>query len=170
MFLRFLTLLLAAFALAGCILQSDAPLFAETDGVAALKPLGETFVTYNLVNGQWQAEKERAVFKPVGQHYEVPGDSSGTVSVTFVALEKNAWVMQAAEASKPAAYIIARRDGNALLLQVPVCEELKKDPTYAKRFRFDRDDCFAPAGFSIADFRTLAKALPPSRIKMEAAP
>lgn len=169
MFFRFLTVLLsAAVLLAGCVLQSEAPLFADRDGVAALAPLGSTFVTWNQVDGAWQAEKDRVVFTAVGNHYEVPGDDGEVVSVTFVALENDTWVMQAAEPDKPAAYLIARRDGKALLLQVPECLDLKNHQAYARRLRFDRDDCFAPADFKREEFTALAGVLPPAKVKLEA--
>lgn len=166
MFLRFLVLLLSSLALSGCILQSEQPLFAEKDAVLALKPLGNTFATYNLVDGQWQEEKDRVTFNAKGKHYEAMGDDGKVTIITFVALDGNSWVMQAAEAGKPAVYVIARREGKALLLQAPACEDLKKSEVTAKRLRFEKDDCFAPADFKLAEFTALATALPPAKMKL----
>ena len=169
MFLRFFTVLLSLLALSACVLQSEKPLFPEADGVAALQPLGTTFVPFNLVDGQWQAEKDRASFASVGKHYEVKGDDGKTTSVLFVPLGQNSWLMQASEDGKNAAYLIARRDGKALLLQALFCEDLKKDAASTKRLRFDRDDCFVPADFKLAEFKALASNAPPAKMKLEAA-
>lgn len=168
MFLRFFILLLSAFALSGCVLQSEQPLFAEKDGVPALKALGSTFATYNLVDGQWQAEKDRVTFTAKGKHYEAVGDDGKVTVITFVALEKSAWVMQASEEGKPALYLIARRDGTALLLQAAACEDLKKDAKVAARLRYDKDDCFAPSDFKLSEFKALAKGLAPAKLKLVA--
>ncbi len=167
MLLRFLTVLLSVFTLAGCVLQSEEPLFKDDDGVAALQHLGLTFATHNLVDGKWQQEKDGITFTRKGKHYEALTDGD-MVSVTFVALENSTWVMQVDEPDKPSAYLLARQDGDALLLQTLLCEDLKSNAAAAKRLRFAGDDCFAPNDFSLAEFKALEKSAAPAKMKLVA--
>ncbi|MCA0434057.1 MAG: hypothetical protein LCH46_12430 [Proteobacteria bacterium] len=168
--LRGFALAVALLMLAGCVLQASPPLFAEKQGEMVFKGQGTQFVSYSLNRDTkaWEKDDEPMVFNAVGKHYESP-TKSGVTSLSFIALQKGWWVVQGAEDGGPSGYMLAQRQGKAMLLYPLMCTNLKKVQAIAPKVRFEGDDCFAGKDFGLATFRAMIKSLPPAALKIEPA-
>ena len=142
--------------LAGCVLQSEKPNFKDSEGVDLPAEFVTTFVTENFLDGAWKAEEGSISFAASGQHYVATNEKAETIDVLFVALGKDAWVMQAAEKDKPSAYVMVEAKDDTLLLRPLFCDDLKKQATSAKLVRFEGSDCFLKAHAGMDVFKTLA--------------
>lgn len=160
-----LSSLLLPLLLSGCVLQSDKPLFTETDGVAALEPLGTELVSYSRNEGDWKREDDPVTLVLADHHY-VDATKPTEAQFLFVALGGEAYVMEAKEEGKPAVYALARRDGKAMLVYPLMCDVLKKDAV--PHVRFQGDDCFTEQGFGVAEFKNLLARAGEARIKLAA--
>jgi hypothetical protein len=148
-----------AFLLAGCVLQSGKPNFKDSEGAVLPAGFVTTFVTENFTNGAWKAEEGSISFAASGKHYVAKNEKAETIDVMFVALGKDAWVIQAAEKDKPSAYVMVEAKDDTLLLRPLFCDDLKKQEASAKLVRFEGSDCFLKGHVGVDVFKTLgAKA------------
>ena len=152
--MRKILVLIIAPLLGACVLQSETPLVSESQGVLALAGLGPAFDSYSQHNATWDKDDETITLTAEGQHYVV-SDGKDKLIATFATIAGDAFVMQAQEQDKPAAYVLATRDGATLLLAPISCSALKEAASFDALVRFDGDDCFAKPG---ADAAALFKA------------
>ena len=164
---RFLICLGMGFLLAGCVLQSHQPLFAESDGAMLPENLGTTFVMENLDKDMWNKEEGTLTLRPVGQHYMATDEKKkDEITAMFIPLDKNWWVMQAQAKDQSSVYILAEYDGDALLLRPLLCDNLKKQPAAAAEISFESDDCYLKGGEGIAYFKSLVASADPAKMRM----
>jgi hypothetical protein len=158
--------------LSGCVLESQTPLFGDTQGVLALKALGNEFTMETFADGKWKAEEGKAVFTPEGRHYMITTpDGKEPIEVLLVPLEGNLFVGQARESrEKPFQYLIADVGQAEVLLSLLSCDELKALGTFADDIGFDGGDCSFARVPDLALFQTLAKAIGPAKSRLRPAP
>ena len=153
--------------LTGCVLQSHEPLFSESDGAPLPEALGKHFVMENFDDGAWAKEEGSITLKAVGHHYVATDEAKkDEIAALFVPLDKNWWVMQAQEKDKPSVYILAKAEGDTLLLNPLTCEDLKLKPTAAAEISFEGDDCYLKGGQSIDYFKALMAAAKPAQMRL----
>jgi hypothetical protein len=158
--------------LSGCVLESQTPLFGDTQGVLALKTLGNAFTMETFADGKWKAEEGKAVFTPEGRHYMVTTpDGKEPIEVLLVPLEGNRFVGQARESrEKPFQYLIAEVGRAEVLMTLLSCDELKALGTFANDIGFDGGDCTFAAVPDLALFQKMAKAIAPAKSRLRPAP
>ena len=155
-----------AFLLAGCVLQSEKPNFKDSEGVALPAEFVTSFVTENFTNGAWTAEKGSISFAASGQHYVAKNEKSETIDVLFVALGKDAWVMQATEEDKPSAYVMVEAKDDTLLLRPLFCDDVKKQKAAMSLVRFETSDCFLTGSVVVDVFRTLGADVGDAKMRL----
>ena len=164
---RLLIFISMGFLLAGCVLQSRAPLFSEGDGALLPHALGTSFVMENLDKDMWNKEEGTLTLSPTGHHYIATDEKKkDEIEALFVPLDENWWVMQAQEKGKPSVYILAQLDGNALLLHPLYCDDLKKQTTAAAEISFEGEDCYLKGGQGVAYFKALVPCVEPAKMRM----
>jgi hypothetical protein len=158
--------------LSGCVLESQAPLFGDTQGVLALNAMGTEFTMESFADGKWKVEEGKAVFTPDGRHYMVTTpDGKEPIEVLLVPLEGNRFVGQARESSeKPFLYLIAEVGQVEVLLSLLSCDELKALGTFAEDINFDGGDCTFAGVPDLALFQRLAKAIGPAKSRLRPVP
>ena len=151
----------------GCILQSPKPLFSENEGRPVLKQFGTSFVTFNRESGEWKKQDDVVKFMAVGNHYVVQ-DKSGDINVLFAQLNDQWWVMQTNETGKAATYLLAKFEGNALVLNILSCKVLKTMKSMKDAISFKGDDCTANERMTKDKFVELTKSPEAALLKIEA--
>jgi hypothetical protein len=171
-FRRILASLTLCLLLSGCVLESQTPLFGDTQGVLALKDLGNEFTMESFADGKWKAEEGKAVFTPAGRHYMVTTpDGKEPIEVLLVPMEGNRFVGQAREnREKPFQYLIADVGQGEVLLSLLSCDELKELGTFADDIAFDGGDCTLAGVPDLALFQRMAKAIAPAKSRLRPAP
>jgi hypothetical protein len=154
--------------LSGCVLESQTPLFGDTQGVLALKALGHEFIMETFADGKWKAEEGKAVFAPEGRHYMLTApDEKEPIEVLLVPLAGNLFVGQARESrEKPFLYLIADVGKEEISLSLLSCDELKALGTFADDLRFSGGDCTFAGVPDLALFQKLAKAIGPAKSRL----
>lgn len=172
---KILTTLAAALLLAGCVLQAKPPLFAESDGVAALGDKAITFDGYELRDGAWRKTNVNdppLVFTPAGHGYGIEEQgkgrpASGKVTALFIPLKDGWLAFQIVEGSKPAIYSLAKLDGREVLVVPIMCSDLKTLDAAKGAVAFDGNNCTAK---TVTDGRaflqSLAAVLPSPKMKL----
>ena len=155
--------------LCGCVLQSTAPIFAESDGKLILQPFGKQFATFDRDGGKWKKQSDIVKFDAQGNHYLIH-DKTGDIHVLFAALKGPWWVMQAQEQDKPYDYLLARFEGKALVLNTLSCKVLKKNKSMKDAVTFKGEDCTATVGMTKDKFVELTKSPEPATLKVEPSP
>lgn len=165
---RLFILLLTLTALTACVLQSPQPLFAEKQGVPALKGLGTRFSTEAFTDGAWKAEEGVITFTAEGQHYIASNaKDKATVPMLFVKLGGARYVLQAREGTdKPVIYLIAEVKDRHVLLQPLFCDELKKLPKADETATFENMDCTVKGTPGTSTFATLASQIAPAKLRL----
>lgn len=140
---RFLFATAGSLLLSGCVLQSPAPLFGDTQGAPALQALGKTFTMESFTDGKWQVEEGLAVLIPMGRHYLMSNpDGKPPTEVLFVPLDGSRFAVQARESrEKPFVYLVAEIGKGEVLLTLLDCDELKKAGKFGDDITFDGGDC-----------------------------
>ena len=124
--LRLALAVLLSVLLAGCILETERPLFKEEDGALALGRKASAYGAWNKVNGTWQEAKTEAghlTLNPEGRHYRieiVDAASKDTTQeqmrVLFVPLAQKKFVLQAEADGENPVYAIGELVGRDLLI------------------------------------------------------
>lgn len=127
--------------LGGCVLQSRAPRFGDSDAVLALGATGGLARMSNWRDGKWVPEDESAEIKITGMHYEA-ATASAWVSLHFVPLEGAWFVVQGSDRANPAAYMLAEVKQQTAELRPLACGDLKTNASAAASISFEGDDCF----------------------------
>jgi hypothetical protein len=158
--------------LSGCVLESQTPLFGDTQGVLALNAIGTEFTMESFADGKWKVEEGKAVFTPEGRHYLVTTpDGKEPIEVLLVPLEGNRFVGQARESrEKPFLYLIADVGQEEVLLSLLSCDELKALGTFAGDIGFSGGDCSFAGAPDLALFQRMAKAIAPAKSRIRPAP
>jgi hypothetical protein len=139
-----------ALALSGCILQSRLPLFGDGDAKLLLADYAN-LVTFEKTSGDWVKAKDQIVFVAQGAHYTATLDKT-ELDIRFVPIKDSWWVLQAEEASKPAAYLLVEARPAEILFYPIACKTLKDSGSFEKAIEFVDSDCFIKPD---ADFRSL---------------
>ena len=167
MLTRFLIFISMGFLLAGCVLQSREPVFSENDGSPLPANLGNHFVMENFDDGAWAKEEGSITLKAIGHHYVATDEAKkDEIAALFVPLDKNWWVMQAQEKDKPSVYILAKAEGNTLLLNLLTCEDLKLKPSAAVEISIEGDDCYLKGRQGIDYFKALMASATPAKMRL----
>jgi hypothetical protein len=148
MWTRYPMIAVMALALSGCMIESPAPLFSDAD--VTVNPVSGKLAMFRFEKNTWVREKDEIMLEPEGRHFIVR-DGANTIALTFVALEENWWVVQAAEDKKPAQYALFH-DGreHGLVYNLP-CKDMKVTPA-AQHLDFSNDDCTIKAGTDAKPF------------------
>ncbi|HEY4995781.1 MAG TPA: hypothetical protein VII21_05755 [Aestuariivirga sp.] len=155
--------------LCGCVLQSKAPIFAESDGKLILQPFGNQFATFDRDGGKWKKQADIVKFDAEGNHYLIH-DKSGDIHVLFAALKGPWWVMQEQDPDKTYNYLLARIEGKALLLTYLDCKILKTNKSLSDAITFKDDDCTANERMTKDRFVELTKSPEHALLKIEPLP
>lgn len=171
-FRRFLMAMAGSLLLSGCVLQSQSPLFGDTQGVPALEALGTSFTMESLADGKWQVEEGRAEFTPVGRHYSMSNpDGKPPIEVLFVPLDGRRFAVQAREGKdKPFVYLVAEVGKTEVLLTLLACDDLKKAGKFGDDITFDGDECSFAGTPGLPLFLALADAAGPAKSRLRPAP
>src|SRR5438874_510331 len=152
---RILTAFILTLFLSACVLQSEVPVIAASDGEPLLKDYGLHFANYSMENGAWKKEQDSITFIIEGTHYTAKtGDSS--LDITFQNISGAWWAMQAVEKDKGATYLLVEAKPSELLVYPAACEPLKKSGKFGQFIDFKDDDCFVKSG---ANAKEMFKAL-----------
>lgn len=144
-----------ALALCGCVLQSRAPIFNDSQSELVLGGQGGLTRTASFVKGQWEDEKEQLPIAVEGKHYVVRDKTA--VIVNFIPLSGTRYVMQVRENDGPAAYLLAEVTGKIAEARSLACTDLKKNAALAEAVDYQGDDCFIRPGTDAKKlFTTLA--------------
>ena len=153
--------------LCGCMLQSTEPLFSDAEGKPLLKSYGENFVTYTMVKGKWEKEKDQIKFAPADNHYIVHSEKSD-IAVLFVPLNDKWWVMQASEQGQSSTYLLAQAQAKSVMFYFLACKDLKAMSGIEGAITFDKKDCTATSKMTKIKFLELTKHTGAGEMKIEA--
>lgn len=154
---KYVFVLLIAFALPGCVLQSATPLFTDDQAELVLGAADTTMKTFSWKNGAWTEEMEPLALRVEGRHY-VATDKGQAVNIAFVSLGGGWHAIQVTEGQKPAAYMLAKAADGGAILHVLACADLKKKPGFGTSITYMGDDCTARPGVDgISLFKELSK-------------
>jgi hypothetical protein len=145
MLLRVIAVLGMCLALAGCILQSKEPLFAETEGELLLAGYGSRFAAWSREDGAWRDDEETVTFVPAGRHYAA-SEGKDRFDVIFVRLAPALFAMQAAEPGEPTSYLIAEARPGELLVHALECKALRQSGKFDAFIAFAGNDCLVRDG------------------------
>jgi hypothetical protein len=152
---RIMTALFLSLLLSACVLQSEVPIIAASDGEPLLKDYGLHFANYSLENGAWKKENDAIAFTIEGKHYTATtGDSS--LDIAFQNISGAWWAMQAVEKDKGATYLLVEAKPSELLVYPVSCSALEKSGKFGDTVEFKGDDCFVKDG---TDAKAMFKAL-----------
>ena len=155
------------FLLAGCVLQSRAPVFSESDAGALPEALGTRFIMENHDKAGWTKEEGNFTLQPEGKHYVASdGDKKSDVEALFVPLGNNWWVVQAAEAGGLDDYVLAEWTGGALLLHPLDCADMKSQSSAAAAISFEGDDCYLKGTPDLDYFRQFTTGTTPATMRL----
>ncbi len=148
---RLLSLVLMMCFLAGCVIQTKAPLFTDAD--VTDNPVSGEQAFFKRESGEWKRSDETINFEPSAKHFIVR-DKDSEVAVTVVHLSANWFVMQAYEKDKPTIYSLFERQSEGGLIHFLLCEDLKKDATAAAKLNFENDLCILKDGIDAQSYFT----------------
>jgi hypothetical protein len=151
---RVMFLMLLAFGLAGCNLETKKPLFA--DGHATLLLAGyPNLAPYERDDGAWKKSTDPLSIKPEASHYLVRSGNSDMV-ISFVPLEGSWLILQAAETAGPSTYVLVKAEPKELLIYPLACKELQESEKFGAQIEYAGSSCFIKDG---TDKMALFKAL-----------
>lgn len=145
MLTRFAGLAVVVLMLAGCVLQSQEPVFSDEQSSLVLGPSALTMKSYSWKDGQWTEDKERLALTVEGRHYVAKEDNS-TAGLAFIPLTGGWFAVQATEAAKPTNYTLATVKDGVAVFHLLECVELKKRPELEAYISYRGDDCFIKDG------------------------
>lgn len=168
---RFLLAMAGSLLLSGCVLQSQAPLFGDTQGAPALEALGTSFAMESFSDGKWNMEEGKAVFTASGRHYLMSSpDGKPPIEVLFVPLDGKRFAVQAREGKdKPFVYLVAEISKAEVLLTLLGCDDLKKAGRFGGDISFDGDECSFARTPEMPLFLSLAAAAGPAKSRLRPA-
>ena len=138
---RMVVLAALAATLGGCVLQSRAPRYGDGESVLALGETGGKARMSSWQNGAWAPDDESVEIKVAGKHYEAVA-GSGSVTLYFVPLQDEWFIVQGSDASNPAVYMLAEVKQRAAEIRTFGCSDLKKNPRVAAAIGFEGNDCY----------------------------
>src|SRR5688572_17573153 len=103
--------------LAGCVLQSEEPVFGEEQAQLVFGSASLNVKSYSWKDGAWIEEKERLSLAAEGHHYVAIEDDDVT-NLFFIPLSANWFAVQATEAGKKVNYSLALVEGNSATLHL----------------------------------------------------
>ena len=151
---RVIFLGLLAFGLAGCNLETRKPLFADADAKLLLAGY-PNLAPYERDGGGWKQSADALGIEPEGSHYLVKSGNSDMVA-SFVPLEGQWWILQAAETSGTSSYVLVKAEPKELLIYSLECKRLQESGKFGSEIEFSGSSCFIKDG---ADRMGLFKAL-----------
>ncbi len=170
-FLRLTASLCLCLLLAGCVLQSDAPLFSEEQGALLLKPYGERLSAESYDKGVWKADEGILTLKVNGQHYIASNDKDDKIAeVLFADVGNGLFAMQFKENDKRYSYALLEAKPEGLLVRPLSCGDLEKLAGTAEHIAFKGSDCFVKAKPDADTFKAWAEGLGPATMRLKPAP
>jgi hypothetical protein len=157
MLTRFAVLAVLLLMLAGCVLQSQEPVFSDEQSSLVLGASAVTMKSYSWKDGEWAEDKERLALTVEGRHYVAKEDGS-SAGLAFIPLSGDWFAVQATEAAKPTNYTLATVKDGVAVFHLLECADLKKRAELAAYIDYQRDDCFIKdAANAMALFGELVK-------------
>jgi hypothetical protein len=157
MLTRFAVLAVLLLMLAGCVLQSQEPVFSDEQSSLVLGASAVTMKSYSWKDGGWIEEKERLALTVEGRHY-VAKEDGDTAGLAFIPLSGGWFAVQATEVGKPVNYTLATVADGVPVFHLLECADLKKRAGLAAYISYQRDDCFIKEGVAaMALFSELIK-------------
>ncbi len=157
MLTRFAVLAVLVLTLAGCVLQSQEPVFSDEQSSLVLGPSAVTMKSYSWKDGEWTEDQERLALTVEGRHYVAKEDDS-TAGLAFIALSGDWFAVQATEAAKPTNYTLATVKDGVAVFHLLECVDLKKRAGLEAYIDYRGDDCFIKEGIAaMALFGELVK-------------
>ena len=150
---RVIFLAMLALGLAGCMLQSGAPLFGEAEARLLLADYPNP-VVYQRDDGGWKKSEEQVSFSREASHYLMTPDNA-KMQLYFVPLDGPWWILQATETSG-ATYVLAKAEAKQLLVFPLDCKTLEDSGKYRDAIAFTDSSCTVKGG---ADKLALFKSL-----------
>lgn len=139
--LRTFSAVLLMFILSGCVLQSKAPLFGDSEAKLVFGDGPQVARVFSRKDGAWVDENETVTLTPEGQHY-VAMAKDGAVTLRFIPLQGPRFVVQANEADKPPVYLLADVGRRSADFRVLSCDDLKSNGAISQWVSYQGDDCF----------------------------
>ncbi len=148
-------ILLLAGLLSGCVLQSRAPLFSDSDSRLVFGEGQFKALMFGLKDGKWVREDDRVSLASAGTHYVASdGKKDDEIALAFVPLSGKWHVVQASDVRNPAVYMFAEVNKGSADIYPLSCSALKSDAALAKWIEFTGDDCFINADAPPAELFT----------------
>ena len=169
MFSRLFVLVLAAVLLSGCILQSRAPIYDDSDASLVLGDAGGVTRTASRKTGSWENDPEAVPIRPEGNHYVVEGKAR--IELHFVKLEGDWFVLQARQQQGPAAFLLARVRDKIAEARPLACREVEKIHALESSVVPVGDNCFIREGADPAVlFKAILKTNPEPTVRLSIVP
>jgi hypothetical protein len=145
MLMRIAVLAALVLALAGCVLQSQEPVFSDEQSRLVLGAEPVTMKSYSWKDGVWTEDKDRLALTVEGRRYVVKEDNS-TAGLAFIPLSGDWFAVQATETGKPTNYTLATVKDGVAVFHLLECTELKKRAELEVYITYEHDDCFIKDG------------------------
>ncbi|MCB1380565.1 MAG: hypothetical protein KDK89_19690 [Alphaproteobacteria bacterium] len=166
--LRWIVTLVVTTLLAGCVLQSPAPIFPDSNAKLVFGNGKLSARIYSRKDGQWVMDEKPVTLRTSGHHYAVETEGV-TIELFFIPLDGRWHVVQAMEKGKPTVYMLAEVQNHRADFRILSCTDLKKHEAVAKSINFNGEDCFIkPKEGTKALFKALIKmpGAPSSRLEI----
>ena len=163
--MKTLLLTLATIFLSGCVLQSTKPVFNDAQGQLLLGSKTSTYLAYSLEKDSWKKEDDALKLTPQGNHY-VYTEKGKTTEITFVQVAREWWMTQFHESDKPAIYVFANVQPDAIYIHPLTCHNLTYNGPAQNTVSFVKDDCFLNPSATLKDFKTFVTASGPRTMKL----
>jgi hypothetical protein len=154
---KIFVVLVLAFILGGCILQSQDPNFSEAQGSLLLGKNGGTYLPYVKENGAWKADGDGIAFSALGHSYTFPNKEK-IGHVLFIPLFKSWSIAQFREGENNSVYVLVDQQPDAFYVHPLSCNALKRIAHSDKVLAYKKDDCFLKPQTKIQDFMLLIDA------------
>ncbi len=167
---RIVMLAVLLLTLAGCVLQSQVPVFSDEQASLVFGAAPVIMKSYSWKDGGWIEKKERIALTVEGRHYVAKEDKS-TAGLAFIALSDGWFAVQATEKGKAVNYTLATVADGVAVFHLLECADLKKRAELAAYIDYQRDDCFIKEGVAaMALFGELVKQPGEPSAKIEPLP
>ena len=151
--------------LGGCVLQSEAPNFAEADGKPLLGKAGGTYQSYEFNSGKWTTDGTDIKLVAADHHYELT-EKGKVTKLLFVPLDGPWWVAQFSEEGKAYAYALLDAEASEIYFHPLMCTDIKGNAAAKLVVTFVKDDCFLKPHTPLKKFMGMIAAFGENKLKL----